>query len=80
LPTEQQGVGLQRLLGLNLGPGFEVLSPELAEPPAEPESLLAIWILDHPIERDVGGDDNLSHFGSPYLPVLSPSGIETPHR
>jgi hypothetical protein len=79
-PPEQQGLGPQRLFGLDLGPAFEILSAELAEPAPERESLLAIWVLDHPVERDVGGDDNLSHFGSPPLSVLSPSGIETPQH
>jgi hypothetical protein len=30
---------------------------------------LAVWVLDNPVERDVGGDDNLSRFKSPFLSV-----------
>src|SRR6266566_7623139 len=70
-PTQQQGLGAQRLVELELGPRFEVLVPELAEPAAQPEALLTVRVLDHSVERDVRADHYLSHIGSPSWLVLS---------
>jgi hypothetical protein len=53
---------LQRLLGLDAGPPLEILPAKLAEPASVLETLLSIRVLDDPIELDVGGDDDLSHF------------------
>src|SRR6185437_194321 len=64
-PAQQQGLGAQRLVGLDLGPLFEVLAPELAEPAAELEALLAVRVLDDSVERGVRSDHDLSHAGSP---------------
>ena len=49
LPEERLGV--QRLPGRDLGPCLEVLAPELAEPAAEPETFLAVGVLDNSVER-----------------------------
>ena len=55
--------------------------PNWPNQPPSAEALLAVGVLDDPVERDVGSDDNLSHFGSPFPSVLSPSRIQTPqHR
>ena len=70
-PAQQQGLGAQRLVELDLGPLFEVLAPDLAEPAAQPEALLTVGVLDHSVERDVRADDDLSHFGSPFAGVVS---------
>src|SRR5215469_2166406 len=80
-PSQQQGLGAQRLIGLDPGPFLEILAPELAEPAAEPETLRTIWILDDPIERDIRGDNNFSHFGVSLSPALALSRMQTPrHR
>src|SRR5206468_11858491 len=65
--TQQQGLGSQRLLETHLGPLFEVVAPELAEPAAQAEALLTVRVLDDSVERDVRADHDLSHLGSPSL-------------
>src|SRR5580704_4273933 len=42
-----------------------------ADPAAVPEALLAGRVLDDSVERDVLADDDLSHFGSPLVGVVS---------
>src|SRR5262249_24066966 len=79
-PSQQQGLGAQRLIGLDPGPFFEVLAPKLAEPAADPETLRTVRVLDDPIERDIRSDNNLSHFGVPLSPVLSLSRMRTPRH
>jgi hypothetical protein len=75
-PTQQQGVGAQRFVELDLGPRVEVLAPELAEPAAHPEALPTVWVLDHSVERDVRADHDLSHSGSPPV-ALSVTDVDT---
>jgi len=48
-----QGLGIQRLGELDLGPRFAVLVQKLVEPAAVPDALLAGQVLDDSIERDV---------------------------
>src|SRR5712691_12976191 len=64
-PTQQQGLGAQRLVQRDLSPRFAVLVPNLDEPTAVPEALLTGRVLDDSVERDVLADHDLSHFGSP---------------
>jgi len=70
-PAQQEGLGPQRLLKLDLGPLFKVLAPKLAEPAAEPEALLTVRVLDDSVERDVRADHDLAHFGFSFNLVLS---------
>jgi len=62
-PTEQQGLGAQRLVEQDLGGLFA--GGGSAGPAAEPEALLTSRVLDDSVERDVIADDDLSHVGSP---------------
>src|SRR5262245_26796879 len=64
-PTQQQGLGAQRLVERGLVEIFAVL--DLADPAADPETLVTGRVLDHPVERDVLAHDDPSHFGSPLL-------------
>src|SRR5580693_4731225 len=73
-PTQQHGLGAQRLVEQDLGRLFAALGPKLADttdPAAVPEALLAGRVLDDSVERDVLADDDLSHFGSPLVGVVS---------
>ena len=65
-PTEQQGLGSRGLSGFRLGPRFAVPAPCRREPATQREALPAVGVLDHPVERGVGADDDLSHVESPF--------------
>jgi len=66
-PTEQQGLGAQRLVALDVGPRLEVLAPELVEPAAQIGAVLTVRVLNDPVERGVRTDDDLSRC---LLPVV----------
>ena len=73
-PAEQQGPGAQRLVELDLDPRLAVPVPDVAEPAAEPETLLTGRVLDNSVERDVLADDDLSH-----VAVLPLAGVISYH-
>src|SRR5437660_8939054 len=75
-PTQQQGLGAQRLVELDLGPLFAVLVPDLAEPAAVPEAPLTGRVLDDSVERDVLADHDLSHLGSPLIGLFLAASVE----
>src|ERR1700730_3318912 len=50
-PTQEQGLGAQRLVQLDLGPLLEVLGSKLAEPAPLPEAFFTGRVLDDSIER-----------------------------
>jgi hypothetical protein len=70
-PAEQPRLGAQRLLERDLVPRCQILAPELPEPAAELEALLAVRILDHSVERHVlrAAHDDLSHLRAPLVCV-----------
>jgi hypothetical protein len=76
-PTQQQGLGAQRLVELDLGPLLAVFVPNLVEPAAVPEALLAGGVLDDSVERDVLAHDDLSHFGSPSFALSVTTDVDT---
>src|SRR5437588_282100 len=75
-PTQQQGLGAQRLVELDLGPRFAVLVPNLAEPAAVPEALVTGRVLADSVERDVLADHDLSHLGPPFIGLLLTAFVE----
>src|SRR5437588_4853209 len=75
-PAQQQGLGTQRLVELDLGPLFAVLVPNLAEPAAVPEALVTGRVLDDSVERDVLADHDLSHLGPPFIGLLLTAFVE----
>src|SRR5262249_37695714 len=68
-PPHQQRVGPQRLGGLDPGPLLQIRLAGRVEPAAVPEALGAVRVLDDPVERHVGRDDDLPHLGSPFRRV-----------
>src|SRR5579859_7287088 len=66
-PTQEQGLGAQRLVELNFGPFLEALGTKLAEPAALPESFFTGRVLDDSIKRYVLADHDLSHHSSPFI-------------
>src|SRR5579859_8116467 len=66
-PTQEQGLGAQRLVELDLGPLLEVLGPKLTEPAALPEAFFTGRVLDDSIERYVLADHHLAHHSSPFI-------------
>lgn len=64
-PTQQQGLGAPRLVEQDLADLFAAL--DLADPAADPETLIAGRVLDDSVERDFLAHHDLSHFGSPSL-------------
>src|SRR6266550_332792 len=64
-PTQQKGLGAQRLVERHLGRLVATLAADTTNPAAEPETLDAGRVLDDSVERDVLADYDLSHFGSP---------------
>src|SRR5258706_11919910 len=70
-PTEQHGLGAQRLVEQALGGLFASSVADATEPAAVPEALLTGRVLDDSVERDVLAYDDLSHFGSPLVGVVS---------
>src|SRR5262249_6249948 len=75
--TQQQRLGAQRLVVSDLGPRFAVSVPNLAEPAAAPEALLTSRVLDDSVERDVLADDDLSHFGAPFVVLSVTTDVDT---
>src|SRR5438876_10122278 len=69
-PTEQLGLGTQRLVEQELGRLFATPLTDTTDPAAAPEALSTGRVLDDPVERDVLADDDLSHSGSPFPGVL----------
>jgi hypothetical protein len=66
-PTQQQGLGAERLVERELtGPGAVL---DQSYPPASAEALLAGGILDDSVERDVLADHDLRHLDSPFVAV-----------
>src|SRR4029453_509815 len=61
--TQQERFGAHRLVEHDLGPLLAVFVATRGDPAAVPESLLPGRVLDDTVERDVLGDDDLSHFG-----------------
>src|SRR5438876_106635 len=70
-PTEQLGLGAQRLVEQNLGRLFATPLTDTTDPAAAPEPLRTGRVLDDSVEREVLADDDLSHSGSPFAGVLS---------
>src|SRR5436190_21636400 len=64
-PTEQLGLGAQRLVEQDPGRLFATPLADTTDPAAAPEALRTGRVLDDSIERDVLADDDLSHSGSP---------------
>ena len=56
-PTQQQGLGVQRLVERELVEFWAIL--DQADPAAEPEALVTGWVLDDSVERDVLADHDL---------------------
>jgi hypothetical protein len=84
-PAEQQCSGAERFGGRDLGELLDVLAAGTGEPAAPPETLLAVGVLHHSVERYVRADDDLSHRGSPrwccqLSPVITPRRAETGRR
>ena len=78
-PAEQQGRGAERFGVRDLGELVDVLAARTGEPAAPPETLLAVRVLHHSVERYVRADDDLSHRGSPRW-CCQPSPVNTPRR
>jgi hypothetical protein len=74
-PTQQQGLGAQRLVELDRVELFAIL--DLADPAADPEALFTVRVLDDSVERNELADDDLSHFGSPSLVLSATTDVET---
>src|SRR5260370_32058183 len=64
-PTQQKGLGAQRLVECHSGRLFATLAANAIKPAAEPETLDAGRVLDDSVERDVLADDDPSHFRTP---------------
>src|SRR5207253_11405716 len=70
-PTEQLGLGTERLVEQDLGRLFTTRLTDTTDPAAAPEALRTGRVLDDPVERDVLADDDLSHSGSPFAGVVT---------
>src|SRR6266487_51061 len=70
-PTEQLGLGAQRLVEQDLGRLFTTPLTDTTDPAAAPEALRTGRVLDDCVERDVLADDDLSHSGSPFPNIVS---------
>src|SRR5206468_11742939 len=70
-PTEQLGLGAQRLVEQDLGRLFATPLTDTTDPATALEALRTGRVLDDSVERDVLADNDLSHSGSPFAGVLS---------
>src|SRR5262245_28561145 len=74
--AQEEGLSAERLGEPELGPRFAILRPELVEPAAVPEAVLAGRVLDHSVERDVLADHDPSHLRSPSVGLSRLATVE----
>src|SRR5919201_432168 len=68
-PTQQQGLGAQRLVEREPVELWAVL--DQADPAAAPEALVTGRVLDDSVERDVFADHDLAHSAHSVIPSLA---------
>src|SRR5262249_34837698 len=81
-PTQQEGVGAQRLIERHLGRLFATLAADATDPAAVGAPFDSRRVLDHTVQRDVLTHHDLSHRG--HLHIATGIGLQyhapRPHR
>src|SRR5439155_17776635 len=77
-PTEQLGLGAQRLVEQDPGRLFATPLTHTTDPAAAPEALRTGRVLDDSVERHVLADDDLSHSRFSFPACFTTVGAECP--